>query len=79
MEINTDKKRNFAIIAHSGAGKTSFAEAMLFDAGAASRLGRKVTGAFLGGLSGDANKSAWPLDREIEAGPVRQDAAAAAR
>ncbi len=34
-----DKIRNVGIIAHSGAGKTSLAEALLYDAGATSRLG----------------------------------------
>ena len=29
-----DKIRNVALISHGGAGKTSLAEAMLFDAGA---------------------------------------------
>ncbi len=35
-----DKLRNFALVGHSGAGKTSLAEAMLFDAGITTRLGR---------------------------------------
>jgi elongation factor G len=34
-----DLIRNVALISHSGAGKTSLAEAMLFDAGAIARLG----------------------------------------
>ncbi len=34
-----DKIRNVALISHGGAGKTSLAEAMLFDAGAIRRLG----------------------------------------
>src|SRR5687767_12120258 len=34
-----DLIRNVALIAHGGAGKTSLAEAMLFDAGAIPRLG----------------------------------------
>ena len=34
-----EKIRNVALISHGGAGKTSLAEAMLFDAGAISRLG----------------------------------------
>jgi elongation factor G len=34
-----DKIRNVALISHGGAGKTSLAEAMLFDAGAIQRLG----------------------------------------
>jgi elongation factor G len=36
--------RNCALISHSGAGKTSLAEAMLFDAGAVDRLGRTDDG-----------------------------------
>jgi len=32
--------RNIALVAHGGAGKTSLAEAMLFDAGVVNRLGR---------------------------------------
>ena len=34
-----DRIRNVALISHGGAGKTSLAEAMLFDAGAIARLG----------------------------------------
>jgi elongation factor G len=34
-----DRIRNIALISHGGAGKTSLAEAMLFDAGAVQRLG----------------------------------------
>ena len=34
-----DRIRNVALISHGGAGKTSLAEAMLFDAGAINRLG----------------------------------------
>ncbi|MBI5561698.1 MAG: elongation factor G [Deltaproteobacteria bacterium] len=40
MDLPLDKKRNVAVIAHSGAGKTSLAEAMLFGAGASVQLGR---------------------------------------
>ncbi len=36
--------RNVVIVGHQGAGKTSLAEAMLFDAGATSRLGRVEDG-----------------------------------
>ena len=39
-----DLIRNVALISHGGAGKTSLAEAMLFDAGAISRLGSVESG-----------------------------------
>ncbi|MCL6451341.1 MAG: elongation factor G [Acetobacteraceae bacterium] len=39
-----DQIRNLALIAHSGAGKTSLAEAMLFSAGVTDRLGRTDEG-----------------------------------
>jgi elongation factor G len=43
---NTDisRIRNVAIVAHSGAGKTSLVEAMLYDAGAIDRMGRVEDG-----------------------------------
>jgi elongation factor G len=40
MKEDVAKVRTFAIIAHGGAGKTSLAEAMLFDAGSTTRLGK---------------------------------------
>ena len=39
-----DRIRNVALISHGGAGKTSLAEAMLFDAGALARLGSVDSG-----------------------------------
>jgi elongation factor G len=39
-QTQTDKIRNVAIIGHGSAGKTSLAEAVLFNAGATNRLGR---------------------------------------
>jgi elongation factor G len=39
-----DRIRNIALISHGGAGKTSLAEAMLFDAGAIQRLGSVESG-----------------------------------
>ena len=38
-QYTTDKLRNVALVAHGGAGKTSLAEALLFQAGATNRLG----------------------------------------
>ena len=40
----SDKLRNVAILSHGGAGKTSLAEAMLYDAGHTSRLGKTDDG-----------------------------------
>ncbi|MCE5285046.1 MAG: elongation factor G [Pelosinus sp.] len=39
-EYKSDKLRNVGIVSHGGAGKTSLAEAMLFNAGAISRMGK---------------------------------------
>jgi elongation factor G len=39
-KYDTAKLRNLGIIAHGGAGKTSLAEAILFDSGRIDRLGR---------------------------------------
>lgn len=43
-KFSTEKIRNICLMAHGGAGKTSFAEAMLFNAGAADRLGKIADG-----------------------------------
>ena len=40
----TDTIRNIVLLGHSGSGKTSLAEAMLFDSGAINRLGRVEDG-----------------------------------
>jgi elongation factor G len=40
MKEDVAKVRTFALIAHGGAGKTSLAEAMIFDAGVTTRLGK---------------------------------------
>ena len=40
----TEELRNVSLVAHSGAGKTSLAEAMLFNAGAINRLGKVEEG-----------------------------------
>ncbi len=42
--VTSDKIRNIAVLAHGGAGKTSLCEAMLFNNGAADRLGKVEDG-----------------------------------
>jgi elongation factor G len=44
MSEMVDSLRNIALIAHGGAGKTSVAEAMLYNAGVTKRLGRVEEG-----------------------------------
>ncbi len=44
MSEKIEGLRNIALVAHSGAGKTSLAEAMLFDTGTIKRLGRVEDG-----------------------------------
>src|SRR4051794_28286980 len=43
-EYDTGSIRNIALVAHGGTGKTSLAEAMLFESGAVNRLGRVEEG-----------------------------------
>ena len=43
-DYQADKLRNVVLLAHSGTGKTSLSEAMLYDAGNISRLGRVEEG-----------------------------------
>ena len=44
MSEKVESLRNIALVAHSGAGKTSLAEAMLYDCGITKRLGRVEDG-----------------------------------
>ena len=44
QQSGPDKIRNVALLSHSGSGKTSLVEAMLFDAGAISRMGTVADG-----------------------------------
>ena len=43
-EYQTDRLRNIALVGHQGAGKTSLAEALLFNTGATTRLGSVMDG-----------------------------------
>ncbi len=39
-EYTTDKLRNVVFVGHQGSGKTTLAEALLFNTGAITRMGR---------------------------------------
>ncbi|RMG01486.1 MAG: elongation factor G [Nitrospirae bacterium] len=43
-KIEVSKIRNFSVVAHGGAGKTSLVEAMLFNAGVIDRMGKVESG-----------------------------------
>ena len=52
----SDKLRNVVLLGHGGSGKTSLAEAMLFNTGAVNRLGRVDEG--VEGARGDLQRVA---------------------
>lgn len=54
--FSTDKLRNVVLLSHSGAGKTSLAESMLFTSGSISRMGRTEEGTTTGDYEPEAVK-----------------------
>jgi elongation factor G len=52
-EYTTDALRNIVLVGHGGAGKTIFAEAMLFSAGVTNRLGRIEDGTTVSDYNAD--------------------------
>ncbi|MDQ3689663.1 MAG: elongation factor G [Chloroflexota bacterium] len=66
-----DRIRNVALISHGGAGKTSLAEAMLFDAGAISRLGSVEAGTTALDWDPDEHKRGQSINLGI--GSLEQD------
>ena len=60
-----DRIRNVALISHGGAGKTSLAEAMLFDAGAIPRLGSVDAGTATLDHDPDAQKRRQSINLSI--------------
>ena len=54
--FTTDKLRNVVLLSHSGAGKTSLAEAMLFASGSITRMGKTEDGTTTGDYEPEAVK-----------------------
>ncbi len=54
--FSTDKLRNIVLLSHSGAGKTSLAEAMLFTSGSITRMGKTEDGTTTGDYEPEAVK-----------------------
>jgi len=61
MALAIEAKRNVALIGHSGCGKTSLVEAILFDTGANSRLGSVEQGTSVADCTPDEQKRGMTL------------------
>jgi elongation factor G len=64
-EYGPDSIRNIALAGHSGTGKTSLAEALLFAAGATTRLGRVEDGSTISDWDPDEHKRQFSLSLSI--------------
>jgi len=60
-----DRIRNVALIGHRGCGKTSLHEAMLFEAGAAARLGTVVDGSTVSDHEPDEQERAMSINAAV--------------
>ncbi|MCX5715728.1 MAG: GTP-binding protein, partial [Candidatus Omnitrophica bacterium] len=64
-EYTTDKIRNVVLLSHSGAGKTSLIEAMLFKAGAIKQQGSVTQGNSVGDYSADEIERKTTINTKI--------------
>jgi elongation factor G len=60
-----DRIRNVALIGHRGAGKTSLAEAILFEAGVVNRLGRVADGSTVADYEADEQAREMSIDAAV--------------
>src|SRR3990172_1456103 len=64
-EYPADSIRNIALVGHSGTGKTSLAEAMMFVSGATTRLGKIEEGSTVSDWDPDEQKRQFSLNLSI--------------
>ncbi len=64
-EYPPEKIRNLAFIGHSGAGKTSLSEALLFTAGATNRLGKVEDGTTVSDWDPDEHKRGFSVNLSV--------------
>src|SRR5436853_3740510 len=65
MAVEPGKIRNVAVVGHRGTGKTSLVEAMLFQAGAANRLGTVESGSTVSDWDEDEQRRQMSLAASI--------------
>ena len=65
MAVEPGKIRNVAVVGHRGTGKTSLVEAMLFQAGAANRLGTVESGSTVSDWDEDEQKRQMSLSASV--------------
>ena len=65
MSIEPGKIRNVAVVGHRGTGKTSLVEAMLFQSGAANRLGTIEAGTTVGDWDDDEQRRRMSLQAAL--------------